>query len=460
MENSLGDCKRRLPILWHLAWPAIIEQYLSMLVSFVDTAMVGSLGSESTAAVSVVTTSIWLVNGVFAGVGVGFSVQVANAIGAGDYARSRRVIRQSVLAVGAIGLLALVVMECLGGFLPVWLGAEDDVIPLAVSYIRLYSLGLPFSAALSVFSSIFRCTGNTKVPLALNGLANAANIVMNFFLIYPTRHWRNLPIVGAGLGVKGAAIATAASMALSGVLITRSLIWNRNRPVSVSPDENYKPDKEIIMAAAKLGLPYMAERVTVNLGQILTTSMVAYVGTVALAANHIADVAEGMCYMPAYGISYAATSLVGQAVGAKNKEDAMVFGRIAGILGFCMSTVTGTLLFVLAPQISGLFTSDEEVIAVTTQVLRIIAFAEPLFAVSITLSGALQGAKDIRFPMFVALGSMWGIRIVLSLILVYRAEWGLSGVWFAMGIDLIVRGILCALRWRSRKWQKISGLTA
>lgn len=460
MNLSALRQERRLPVLWHLTWPAIIEQLLGMMVSFVDTAMVGSMGSDSTAAVSVVSSSIWLINGILAGIGVGYSVQVANAVGAGDHAKARRVIRQGALAVAAAAVIVLAVMEGLSAFLPRWLGADAAVYPLAVRYLRFYSLGLPFSAVLSVFSAIQRCTGDTRTPLILNGLANVVNIVLNFFLIYPTRLWRGVTIYGAGLGVSGAAIASAVSLAVSGLLLLRTVFLNKNRPVSLGPEENYKPDPEIIRTAVRLGVPYIGERMTVNLGQILMTVLVAHVGTVALAANHIATTAEGMCYLPAYGVSFAATALVGQAVGARDREDAQAYGRLSGGLGFVMCLATGGLLFLLAYPIAAIFTPDQAVIAETAKVLRIVAFAEPFFAVSIVMSGALRGAHDVRFPMFVALGCMWGIRAVLAPILIFGFGWGLEAVWTAMALDLTARGILCALRWRGGKWERMAGLTA
>lgn len=457
MTHSI-DQKHRLPMLWHLTWPAIIEQLLGMMVSFIDTAMVGAMGAASTAAVSVVSSSIWLVNGILSGVGVGYSVQVANAVGAQDHEKARKVIRQGALAVAVVGLLALVVMEGLSAFLPRWLGAKPEVYPLAVSYLRFYCLSLPFATALSVFSAIIRCTGDTKTPLLLNGLANAVNVVLNFFLIYPSRTWHGIFIPGAGLGVAGAAIASAASLALAGLLVLRTVFFNRNKPVSLNREENYRPDGEIIRTAMLLGLPYIGERVTINLGQILMTSLVAHVGTVALAANHIATTAEGMCYLPAYGVSFAATALVGQAVGARNREDARAYGDLSGKLGFFMCLGTGALLFLLASPIARLFTPDAAVVAETAKVLRIVAFSEPFFALSIVLSGALRGARDVRFPMGVALGCMWGIRAVLAPVLVYVFHWGLEAVWFAMALDLTARGILSLLRWRGSRWEKLAGL--
>ena len=452
----------RLGILWHLAWPAIMEQIMGTLVSFVDTAMVGALGATATAAVAINATSIWLINGILAGVGVGYSVQVANAIGARDDSRARAVMRQGVLAVIVVGLVALGLLEVLAGFIPRWLGADAAVYPQAVSYLRWYALGMPFVAALSVFSAILRCAGDTKTPLVLNSMANISNIVLNFLLIYPSRtvSWLGVEftVPGAGMGVRGAALGSALAMCLAAVCILYKVLCNRNRPLVCSPEDNWKPMPDVIKQAIRLGLPYAGERAVVNLGQICMTWVVAQVGTVALAANQIAVNAEAVCYLPAYGISFAATALVGQSVGARNREDAQAYGSLSAWLSFWICFATAAVLFLVARPLAGIFTPDEAVIVETAKVLRIVCLCEPFFALSIVCSGALRGAHDVRCPMFISLGTMWGIRVTLSFLFVFVFHWGLVGVWSAMTIEIIARGALCLLRWRSKRWVRISGL--
>lgn len=463
MATAALSERSRLPVLWRLAWPAIIEQVMGTLVSYVDTAMVGALGADATAAVSINAACIWLINGILSGIGVGYSVQVANAIGAGDQARARAVTRQGFLATGAFGLASLTLLEALAGFLPRWLGAEPSVLPGAVAYLRFFALGLPFSTALFVFSAILRCSGDTRTPLVLNTLANVINVAFNFFLIYPNRTvvlpgGAPLRLVGAGMGVGGAALASALSLALAAVLLLRTVAFNHNRPLRCSPEENFRPDRTIIREALRLGLPYIGERVTVNAGQIFMTWLVSGVGTVALAANQIATTAEGLCYLPAYGVSFAATALVGQSVGAKQGEDAQAYGTLAARLAFLLCTGTAVCLFAGAKLLAGLFTPDAAVVAETVRVLRIVSVCEPFFALSIVYSGALRGAKDVRFPMAAALCSMWGVRAVLAPVFVFALNWGLAGVWTAMALDVTVRGIVCTLRWRRGRWKARSGL--
>lgn len=451
----------RLKRLWQLSWPAIVEQLLVTMVSYVDTAMVGVLGAAGTAAVSVNAAPLWLGNGLLTGVGVGYSVQLSNAVGAGDDKRAREILRQGVLAVAVVGLAVLLIYQSLAGVLPKWLGAKEDVLPQAVAYLRLYTLASPFTAASFIFSAMLRCMGNTRTPLYFNTAANGLNVLMNFLMIYPTRTANlfgyTLLIPGAGLGAAGAAAASAISLTVAGSAMLVAGIRQGPR-FRVHLRECFRPQKDIIRQAVYLGLPSAVERATINLGQIATTAMVASLGTVALAANQIATTAEGLCYLPAYGISYAGVALVGQSVGAGSRKEASAYGTLAAKLGFLFTTGTAAVLFLIAPLLTGLFNSDPQVSQLAAQMLRIVVFSEPFFALSIVCAATLRGALDVRFPMVVSLASMWGVRIVLALLMVYGLKLGLAGVWLAMDIDLIVRGILCALRWRSGRWARICGL--
>ena len=461
MEMATREGKTGLRTLWRLAWPAIVEQILTTMVSYVDTAMVGVLGAAGTAAVSVNTAAIWLANSLLIGTGVGYSVQVSNAIGAGDDEKVRRVLRQGVLAAAAVGLTGLLIFQCLAGFIPRWLGAEPEVLPQAVAYLRCYTLAMPFMAAGQIFGAILRCMGNTRAPLVFNTAANLLNVVLNFLLIYPTRPARifgwEIVIPGAGLEAAGAAIASAAALTAAGTAMLLAGTRQSER-YRVHLRGGFRPEGDIIRQAVRLGLPSAVERATINLGQIAMTTVVASLGTVALAANQIAVTAEGLCYLPAYGISYAGIALVGQAVGAGSQKDAAAYGSLAARLGFLVSVITASTLFLLAPLLSGLFNSDAQVVEQAALMLRIVVFCEPCFALFIVLSGCLRGAHDVRVPMVVGLVCMWCVRVPLSYLLVYGAELGLTGVWLAMDADLILRGVLCALRWRSGRWKKMCGL--
>ena len=461
METTLKirDQGPRLRRLWRLSWPAIIEQILNTMVSYVDTAMVGVLGAVGSAAVSVNGPPIWLIHGIMAGVGVGYSVQISNAVGAGDRERVRKIIRQTFLAAVVCGVLACALYELLGGSIPRWLGAKPEVLPHAANYMRIYCAALPFNCLMIVFGAVLRGMGNTKAPLLFNTATNLLNLVLNFLLIYPTRQWRGLTIPGAGWGVEGAAIATAIAITCAG--IPTAMAAFRQQDYATSLREGFAPDRDIIRRAVDLGVPSAVERVIVNMGQIAMTALVGHaLTTAALAANNIATTAEGLCYLPAYGIGYAAIALVGQSVGAGSREDAKAYGDLTGLLGFFLCLVTGTALFVFATPLAALFNSDAQVVAEAALALRVVAFSEPFFALSIVLTNALRGADDVKFPMVVGLVCMWAVRVPLACLFVLRLGWGLSGVWCAMSLDLVCRGVLCGVRWRKGKWMNLSGLAA
>ena len=446
--------ENRARVLMRLAWPAIAEQILLTLVSYVDTAMVGSLGANATAAVAINASPIWLIGGLLQALAVGYSVQVAHRIGARDVEGARSVIRQAVLATACVGISLMGVCLLLAPHLPRWMGAHSAVMADAVAYVRIYVLALPMQAGSAVFSAILRCKGDTKTPLLFNTMTNLLNVCLNFLLIYPARtlhlFGRPVPMWGAGLGVRGAAIATSLSTGAIGICLV-AVVYLRRDPLRISVRESYRPDGAIIRRAVSLGIPVALERTTISLGQIVMTRITALLGTVALAANHVAVTAEGMSYLPASGISFAATTLVGQRVGARASHEASRYARLSAWFGFAFSAGMGVLLLLLAHPLAALFSSDAAVVSLAAGMLRIVAVAEPLFGVSIVLGGALRGAGDSRFPFFISMVCMWGIRATLAPLLVFALHAGLAGIWIAMAADLCVRGGLSIWRvWRCR----------
>jgi len=436
-----------------LAWPAILEQIMITAVQYVDTAMVGQLGASSTAAVGLTSSSIWLFNGLFSAASVGFSVQVAQHLGAGRQEEARSVTAQSLRFILYFGVLVGAVAVALSFPLPNLLGAAPDVAPGAGWYFRIIALGMPFTLGVNMVSAVMRCAGDTKSPMILNTMINVVNVVLNFFLIYPSRtitvFGASLPVLGAGLGVSGAALASITSTALI-FAVFLLLLFRKPSPVQISTGDSRALRPECLKTALRLGVPVALERATMCFAQIMITGMISGIGTVAMAANHLAVTAESLSYSPAYGVSVAATTLVGQAIGAKRRELAMRFAKITTFIGIGIMTLGGIFLFVCARPLITLFTPDQEVIALGIRVLRIVAFAEPLFGASIVTSGALRGAGDSRGPFLICLGTMWGVRITLSLLL--TRPLGLVGVWLAMAAELIVRGIIFLLRLFSGRW--------
>lgn len=455
-ENVLHLGKTPTSTVVKLAWPTILEQMMYTVLNFFDTAMVGALGAASTAAVGLTSTSIWLSGSVTSAISVGLSVQMAQAIGAKNQNRAQQVVDHILPICTLMGTILCVAFFCLSGALPAWLGGEPEVIPLAQQYLRVIALSRLFEMFSSVFSAALRCMGDTHTPLRLNFSAILLNILFNFLLIYPSRTVTaggiSFPVYGAGLGVAGAAWGTVLALIFSSVFLGLSLRFGgrtirlRLRGISL--------DRGVIWNMLRLGVPTAMEQFITTSGQVAATRIVSTLGTVSVAANHLAVSAESLSYMPAYGVSVATTTLVSQSIGAGEKDGAMNFGRIANRLGFCAMAFVGVLLFALSEPLIGLFTRDEEVIALGAAMLRIVAVAQPLNASCSILSGALRGAGDAKGPFIICASCMWGLRLTLSCLFVFVFHWGLHGIWIAMIIDNMTRGAWCIARWRRGRWRE------
>lgn len=449
MQRSAGCLTANIRLLLRLAWPAILEQLLLTMTNYVDTAMIGALSTNATAAVAINSTPVFFIVGLLTAVGVGYSVQTAHSLGAGQEELARTVTHQALLGAAVSGGAVMAVTLLLSGCIPLWLGADHVILRDAQSYLFFYALGIPLQTVLTVFSAVLRCAGDTTTPLWLNTGANALNVVLNFFLIFPSRTVQlggdPVYIWGAGWGAAGAAVATAFSTSLMGLWCI-VLLLRRSGPVSLTRLSLCRPDPGITRRAVQLGIPAALERGTICSGQLLITRMVASLGNVALAANHVAVTAEAISYLPATGVSFAATTLVGQSFGAGDLRLARQFGSISGWIGSLSGGAAGAILFLFATPLAGVFSPDPLVIQLAADMLRIVAISEPLFGLSIVLSGVLRGAGNTRLPFLIVLGGMWGVRVILTPVLLFCLHMGLAGVWAAMVLDLMFRGIMCQIQ--------------
>ena len=441
--------KEQMKLVISLSIPAILEQLVMTLMSYIDTAMVGSLGYMATASIGVVSTTIWLLNGIVSAAAVGFSIQVAQYLGAGREKDSRDVLCQAILFNIAFGAALAVLAILSGQFLPSLLGAEVSIRPYAKAYFCTVAAFLPFSMASAMYSSILRCSGNVVIPSIMNAGMCLLDVVFNFFLIYPTRQIGRFTVWGAGLGVSGAAWGTGLAQACVGLILLLILI-RRQGPLRLRREERWRFTKVCMHNVVVLATPAALERITLCLAQIVMTAVVAGMGSVSVAANYVAVQTESICYLPAYGVATAATALVGQSIGAGRPDMAKRFAYGTTALGFGLVTITGGLLFAGAPVLTRLLTPEAEVIALSTRVLRIVAFSEPLFAVSIVIIGALRGAGDGKGPFFINSLSMWVIRVLT--VLLFTRSYGVVGVWATMTVELIMRGLFFLIRLLKGRW--------
>lgn len=456
MNANLAQ-SRKNPLLLALALsiPAILEQLLVTATSYVDTAMVGSLGAGATAAISVTASCNWLINGVIMALGVGYSVRVAYYIGAGETELVRTCLIQAVLGSLILGIGAMAIGVPLSKVLPKWMGAAPAIRQDAFLYMLILMVVLPGRTFHAVFSAILRCMGDTRTPMIVNTLINLLNVVLNFFLIYSTKSYQvlghSVTMPGAGWGVMGAAAATGISLIVGGIWLTAKVLLGSGqyRPRFRG---NFHLNGKIQREALNVAVPVALERITISSGQIIMTRMVSTLGTVSLAANYVAVTAEQICYMPAYGIASASTALVSQNVGAGQWKKAKYFGRLTGWISVALTAVLAAAMFIWSDALGSAFSSDPQVARLSGQMLRIVSVAEPLFSMSTVMSGALRGAGEAKYPFYVGVVCMLCIRVSLGALMLFGFGMGLSAVWIAMAVDLNLRGIANYLRFVRGKW--------
>lgn len=446
--------RQQLRLTAVLSWPAIVAQLSTIVMQYIDAAMVGSLGAESSASIGLMATSTWLMWGLCSAVASGFSVQVANRIGASDRRGAEGVLRQSFLPVIVFSILLAVFGAAISGNLPLWLGGSDDIAPGASSYFLIFSLSLPFLQISFLSGAMLRCSGNTLFPGIVNVGMCVLDVIFNFFLIFPAHNLdiagMSLRFPGAGLGVTGAAIGTALAETVAAAVMLWYL-WRRNKELNLRHSHgSFMPGMHCLRRAFRISTPLGIEHMLMCGAQVFITAIVAPLGTVAIAANAFAVTAESLCYMPGYGICEAATTLVGQSLGAGRERLARSFAKITVISGIVVMTAMGVVMYVGAPVMMGIISPVEAICSLGTEVLRIEAFAEPMFAASIVAYGVFIGAGDTLVPAGMNLGSIWGVRLTLAAIL--APTMGLKGVWIAMAIELCFRGAIFLLRLRTDRW--------
>ncbi|MBR3014451.1 MAG: MATE family efflux transporter [Bacteroidaceae bacterium] len=448
--------RQQLHLTALLSMPAIMAQISSIIMQYIDASMVGSLGAEPAASIGLVSTSTWLFGGLPSAAAVGFYVQVAHRIGADDMEGAKHVLRQSLLACLLWVLMVTAIGVSISGGLPVWLGGNPDITADASTYFLIFSLALPAFQMNSLAGGMLRCSGNILIPSLLNVLLCVLDVVFNFFLIFPTREVSllglSMTVPGAGLGVKGAALGTCIAVYIIGLLMMY-FMWFRSKELKlIGTHGSYMPTLETLKRAVTIGLPMGIEHVVMCGAQIMTTIIVAPLGTFAIAANSFAITAESLCYMPGYGIGDAATTLVGQSVGAGRVNLTKRFAKITVWMGIIVMTFMGIIMYVAAPLMMGLMTPVEEVKELGVMALRIEAFAEPMFAASIVAYGVFVGAGSTLVPCLMNFASMWAVRLSLAALL--APSLGLKGVWIAMCIELCFRGIIFLIRLKWGKWIK------
>ena len=441
-----------------LAWPTMLEQLMQTAVQYIDTAMVGTLGTQATAAVGATTTVNWLINSSISALGVGFLAFIAQAYGAGDKKAASKAVSQAVLVTLIVGSFFTALTLSLSGLIPVWMQVDVPIRDLASQYFFILYLPMLPRTATIIFGTALRAAGDTKTPMKVGILVNIVNVVLNFLLIYPTRTLNifdcQFLMPGAGWGVTGAATASAIAFLLGGIQITVAL-W---RHPMISPKGcSLKPDGEILKPCLKVAMPNMLQRFGTSLGYVAFAAMINSLGEVATAAHTIANTVESAFYIPGYGMQTAAATLAGNAYGAKDKQRMKDLTAMFIPIEIGLMILSGGALFFAARGLVDIFSDSADVILLGTTVLKMVALSEPFYGFSIIIEGMMLGIGNTKRPFAYNILGMWGVRIVGTFICTQFLGLGLVAAWGCMIAHNLLIFVLYLYSFSSKTWNPLEG---
>ena len=453
-ENLLNI--EMIAVILNLAWPTMLEQLMQTTVQYIDTAMVGSLGTGATAAVGSTGTINWLVSGSIGALSIGFLSYIAKACGAKDLKNARRASGQASLMVLIAGSFFTFLTVGVSRWLPVWMQVDETIQGLAGTYFLILYAPMLFRTATIIFGNVLRAVGDTKTPMKIGVIVNCLNVVLNFLFIYPTREvmiWgRQVTLYGTGWGVLGAAMASAIAFCVGGILITVVLF---RHPVISPKGQSIRPQWDILEPCLKVAVPNMLQRFGTSLGYVFFAAMINSVGEVATAAHTIANTVESLFYIPAYGMQTAAATLAGNAYGAGDSKKMQETSQMFIPIEVGMMFITGSALFVVAPTFMGIFSSNREVIDLGTTVLRMVAVTEPFYGFSIIVEGFMQGVGKTREPFIYNIIGMWGIRIVGTFICTQWLGMGLVSAWMCMILHNLLLFTMFLITYIKKGWNPL-----
>ncbi len=433
--------------IFNLAWPAITEMILMTITQIVDMLMVGRLGPAAIAAVGIANQPSFFIMAVFQALAVGTTAVVARMTGSGDRESAGNVLRQSVILALGMGLFTSIFFLVISPSIITFMGAEPEVYGPSLGYFRIVVGGMIFTALTIIFVAALRGAGDTRTPMLVRGVANILNVILNYLLIFGAFGFPRLEVMGAATGT-----------ILSRVFTVVVLYWAIRRnwtPLRWRGSLVGRLDMAVVRRIVGVGIPAAAEQIIMRSGQLIFVKTVAGMGTAAMASHQIAMNVESLSIMPGFGFSVAATTLVGQHLGARRPLWAERAGLTTSRVALISMSVMGVLLFAFGPSVVHLYTDDPEVIRLGGMALRILALAQPFCAISFTMAGALRGAGDTRFVMVSTALGIWGVRLVAAYVLGVVLGFGVPGAWIGLVADQVLRSTLTRLRFLGGKWKGI-----
>ncbi len=405
-----------------LAWPVIGENLLETLLGVVDTFLVAGLGAAAIAGVGTALQVMFFLISALSALSVGASVLVAQSYGAGELSRGSDLARQSIIwsfllsiPLAAIGLLFSQHIVAL-------FGVEPEVAHIATAYLHVSLATVVVLIALFIGGGVLRGVGDSRTPMIVTSIANVINVFLAYGLIYG--HF-GMPRLGAVGSAWGTFIARAIAL-----LLLLWVLWRGRNGISFREGTGWLPNLKVALDVLRIGIPAALEQVMISAGFFVLSVIVAHLGTDVLAAYRITFTALSFSFLPGIGFAIAATTLVGQSVGARRPREGEISARVATLWAMAWMGSIGALIFLGAEPFMELFSRDPDVVEIGASALRLVALAQPFWAIEFVQAGAIRGTGDTWYPMVVNTLGIWG-TVAISWALVHFTELSLVGVWLS-----------------------------
>ncbi len=430
-----------------LALPAILENVLHTAVWMIDTAMVGRLSAEALSAVGFGSQLGFALVHIVSAIGIGTSALVARFIGATKPKKANEVTAQSFLISWILSILLAVLNIFLAKPFFTWAMQDPEVISMGITYVKIISAGITFLIPTMVMNAALRGAGNTRLPMMSALVANTINIVFDYILIFGHFGFPKM-------GVQGAALATALAQ-FFGALVTFGYLGLGKDIIRLDLKQVFKLNLAVIKQLSKLSLPACFEELSHSGSRLLSSIWIARLGTVAFAAHQVAVSAESMSFMPGFGFSVAASTLVGQNLGARRLNEAEKSAWVSLKYALLMMSGVGLIFFVFPRKLMSVFTNVAEVENAATACIKIAAFEQPSMAIVMALRGALRGAGDTKGTFKVGLVGTWLVRLPLIFLVVFVFKKSILYVWIATVVQFATEALLMILRFKRGHWKRI-----
>lgn len=464
----------RLPKNWirkdvmELTMPILFEQMFLMSLGVVNTIMASRIGQEAVSAIGMVDSIHFIFIAFFSALAVGGTVVVAQLTGLGKTEQANDAAKQALFSGVVISVFITVVLWFSKQWLiqSIYSTAEPAVLTNAFLYFNITVLTYPLICISTIANGVLRGAGDTRTPMKINIIINVVNLILSYTLIYGLDFGggsggiANRITIGSapgihipGMGVKGAAIAISIARSLGAVFVLIVLVRG-TKQMRLGWFGRFKLNMSLQKSIFGIGIPASVESLMFNGGKLVTQVFIVGMGTVSIASNYVAGSMNSLLLIPGNALCIAATTMVGQAMGRRDTDEAASLMKYMVWLAVAAQVFMGLVTYPIAPGIAGLYSQEPKIILLASQLFRMSLIVSPIaWSWSFLLPSGLKGAGDVKFTMITSVIGMWTFRIVLGYLFAIPMKLGVVGIWLGMYVDWIVRGILYGLRLKGGRWK-------